>query len=319
MTGASMYQRKLLSQLVSRLKEPRRFIQVLAGPRQVGKTTLARQAMEAVGLSSHYGAADEPSLRDRLWIEQQWELGRLQAEKGEALLVLDEIQKVKGWSEAVKRLWDEDTRRGLSLKVVLLGSSHLLVQKGLTESLAGRFEILRVTHWSFDEIRDAFGWGVEQYVYFGGYPGAAGLVDDRDRWSRYIVDSLIETTLAHYLDLLAGAGLLAGLPKYHGACLKQRGSSPKLQVLNTALFSAQSHLSLEGARLDREYWGRSRGAARGVARLRCLRQVVSPEPGPSRGRTRDSAGGFPGNSRREMDGPHTQRIVREGERGPACI
>src|SRR3989337_1239401 len=119
MTGASMYQRKLLSQLVSRLKEPRRFIQVLAGPRQVGKTTLARQAMEAVGLSSHYGAADEPSLRDRLWIEQQWELGRLQAEKGEALLVLDEIQKVKGWSEAAKRLWDEDTRSGLSLKRAL--------------------------------------------------------------------------------------------------------------------------------------------------------------------------------------------------------
>jgi hypothetical protein len=300
-----MYQRKLLAPLVSRLKEPRRFIQVLAGPRQVGKTTLARQAMEAVGLSSHYGAADEPSLRDRLWIEQQWELGRLQAGEGEALLVLDEIQKVKGWSEAVKRLWDEDTRKGVALKVVLLGSSHLLVQKGLTESLAGRFEILRVTHWSFDEIRDAFGWGVEQYIYFGGYPGAVGLVGDRERWSRYIVDSLIETTLsqdillmtrvdkpsllrqlfhlgcaysgqvlsyqkmvgqlqdagntttlAHYLDLLAGAGLLAGLPKYHGARLMQRGSSPKLQVLNTALLCSQSHLSFEGARQDREYWGR---------------------------------------------------------------
>jgi predicted AAA+ superfamily ATPase len=290
---------------VSRLKEPRRFIQVLAGPRQVGKTTLARQAMETLGLSSHYGAADEPSLRDRLWIEQQWELGRLRAGKGEALLVLDEIQKVKGWSEAVKRLWDEDTRNGVALKVVLLGSSHLLVQKGLTESLTGRFEILRVPHWSFDEIRDAFGWGVEQYLYFGGYPGAAGLVGDRERWSRYIVDSLIETTLsqdillmtrvdkpsllrqlfhlgcaysgqvlsyqkmvgqlqeagntttlAHYLDLLAGAGLLAGLPKYYGARLRQRGSSPKLQVLNTALLGAQSHLSFEGARQDRDYWGR---------------------------------------------------------------
>ena len=300
-----MYQRKLLAPLLSRLKEPRRFIQVLAGPRQVGKTTLARQAMDAVGLPFHYGAADDPSLRDRLWIEQQWELGRLQAGKGEALLVLDEIQKVKGWSEAVKRLWDDDTRREISLKVVLLGSSHLLVQKGLTESLAGRFEILRVPHWSFDEVRDAFGWGVEQYVYFGGYPGAAGLVDDRERWSRYIVDSLIETTLsqdillmtrvdkpsllrqlfhlgcaysgqvlsyqkmvgqlqdagntttlAHYLDLLAGAGLLAGLPKYHGARLRQRGSSPKLQVLNMALLCAQSHLSFEGARQDREYWGR---------------------------------------------------------------
>jgi len=117
-------------------------LQVLAGPRQVGKTTLARQAMEAVRIRSQYASADEPTLQDRAWIEQQWDLGRLKAKDGEALLVLDEVQKVPGWSEVVKRLWDEDTTKGVSLKCVLLGSSPLLVQRGLTESLAGRFEVL---------------------------------------------------------------------------------------------------------------------------------------------------------------------------------
>jgi len=300
-----MYKRPLYQTLLSRLKEPRRFLQVLAGPRQVGKTTLARQAMEGVRTRSHYASADEPTLQDRAWIEQQWDLGRLKAKDGEALLVLDEVQKIPGWSEVVKRLWDEDTAKGVSLKCVLLGSSPLLVQRGLTESLAGRFEVLHVTHWSFAEMRDAFGWDVDRYVYFGGYPGAAVLIEDRQRWARYIVESLIETTLsrdillmtrvdkpallrrlfllgcdysgqilsyqkmlgqlqdagntttlAHYLELLAGAGMLKGVPKFSGKKVLQRGSSPKLQVLNTALVSSQSRLSFASAKKDRDYWGR---------------------------------------------------------------
>jgi predicted AAA+ superfamily ATPase len=159
--------------LLSRIREPRKFIQVLAGPRQVGKTTLARQVMEAGGFMSHYASADAPTLRDRTWIEQQWDLGRLRAGEGDALLVLDEIQKIGEWSEVVKRLWDEDTASGKPLQVAILGSAPLLVRSGLTESLAGRFEILPMTHWSFGEMREAFGWDVERYVYFGGYPGAA--------------------------------------------------------------------------------------------------------------------------------------------------
>ena len=300
-----MYKRPLFQTLQSRLKEPRRFLQVLAGPRQAGKTTLARQAMEGGRTRSHYVSADEPTLQDRAWIEQQWDLGRLKAKDGGALLVLDEVQKVPGWSEVVKRLWDEDTAKGVSLKCVLLGSSPLLVQRGLTESLAGRFEILHVTHWSFAEMRDAFGWDVDRYVYFGGYPGAAALIEDRQRWARYIVESLIETTLsrdillmtrvdkpallrrlfllgcdysgqilsyqkmlgqlqdagntttlAHYLELIAGAGMLKGVPKFSGKKVLQRGSSPKLQVLNTALVTSQSRLSYASARKDRDYWGR---------------------------------------------------------------
>jgi uncharacterized protein len=300
-----LFKRDAFQTLLSRLREPRRFIQVLAGPRQVGKTTLARQVMEAGGFLSHYASADAPTLRDRTWIEQQWDLGRLRAGEGDALLVLDEIQKIGEWSEVVKRLWDEDTASGKPLKAVILGSAPLLVRSGLTESLAGRFEVLSMTHWSFGEMREAFGWDLERYVYFGGYPGAAGLTGDRHRWSRYIVDSLIETTvsrdillmtridkpallrrlfqlacdysgqilsyqkmvgqlqdagntttLAHYLDLLAGAGMVAGIPKFSGRRVRQRASSPKLQVLNTALMTAQAPLSFEEARGNRDYWGR---------------------------------------------------------------
>jgi predicted AAA+ superfamily ATPase len=307
--GGIVYKRAVYHTLLKRLEEPRRFIQVLAGPRQVGKTTIARQVLEAVSIPAHFVTADEPTLRDRTWLTQQWEIARLKIneknKKQGAVLILDETQKVAGWSEIIKRLWDEDARLGLPLKVVLLGSSPLLVQKGLTESLAGRFELIPVTHWSYAEMRDAFGWDVEHYLVYGGYPGAAGLVDDHERWARYISDSIIETTvsrdillltrvdkpallrrlfqlccdysgqvlsyqkmlgqlhdagntttLSHYLDLLNGAGLIAGLAKFSGKHVKQRASSPKIQVLNTALMSAAAHLSFEGAQEDRDYWGR---------------------------------------------------------------
>ncbi|HVP76591.1 MAG TPA: ATP-binding protein [Thermodesulfobacteriota bacterium] len=304
-----MYKRAIFHVLLKRIQEPRRFIQVLAGPRQVGKTTLARQLMEAVSLPVHFATADEPTLRDRSWLGQQWEIARLKMNeknrKKGALLILDETQKLSDWSEIIKRHWDEDARSGLPLKVVLLGSSPLLVQRGLTESLAGRFEIIPVTHWSYAEMRDAFGWNLEQYILYGGYPGAAGLIDEHERWARYIIDSLIETTisrdillltrvdkpallrrlfqlccdysgqvlsyqkmlgqlhdagntttLAHYLDLLNGAGLISGLSKFFGKRVKQRSSSPKIQVLNTALISASSPLSFEAAQQDRDHWGR---------------------------------------------------------------
>jgi predicted AAA+ superfamily ATPase len=306
---SNSFKRNLYGVLLGRLREPRRFMQVLSGPRQVGKTTLARQIVAELSIPVHYVSADEPTLRDRTWLHQQWDIARTLTRQerrlGPALLVLDEVQKVQGWSEAVKRLWDEDTASGTPLLVLLTGSSPLLVQKGLTESLAGRFEILAVPHWSYAEMRAAFGWSVEQYVYFGGYPGAAALVADEDRWRRYILDSLVETTLArdilllsrvdkpallrrlfhlgcecsgqvlsyqkmlgqlqdagntvtlaHYLDLLHGAGMLAGLSKYAGHKVRQRGSSPKLQVLNTALMTALSPTAFTRIPTEPEHWGR---------------------------------------------------------------
>jgi hypothetical protein len=304
---APVFRRAACDVLLSRLREPRRFMQALSGPRQSGKTTVARQVMESLRVPSHYASADEPTVHDRAWIEAQWEIARREAGRGRrgGVFFLDEAHKVAGWSETVKRLWDEDTRAGLPLRVVLLGSAPLLLQRGLGESLGGRFETIPVPHWSYGEMREAFRWTVDRYVYFGGYPGAAPLVHDRERWARYIRDSLIETTLsrdvlllsrvdkpallrqlfhlactysgqvlsyqkmvgqlqdagntttlAHYLDLLRAAGLVAGLPKYSGAEVRQRGSSPKLQVLNTALASAVSPLSFEETRRDPELWGR---------------------------------------------------------------
>ncbi|WP_297904332.1 ATP-binding protein [Metallibacterium sp.] len=302
------YQRPQAAALAERLTEPRRFLQVVAGPRQVGKTTLVQAVVEDAGLAHRFASADEPTLRGHEWIAQQWDAARrLAADAGKAgaVLVLDEIQKIPGWSEAVKRLWDEDTRKRRPLRVVLLGSAPLLIAQGLTESLAGRFELLHLPHWSYAEMRDAFGWSLDQYLFYGGYPGAAPLIRQPQRWARYIVDALIETsiardvlllsrvdkpallrrlfelacrysgqilsytkmlgqlqdagnatTLAHYLDLLAGAGMVCGLQKYAGDAARQRGSSPKLQVFNTALLTATSGLSLAEARADPEFWGR---------------------------------------------------------------
>lgn len=202
-----MFLRPISQVLLDRLNEPRRFIQALIGPRQTGKTTIARQILSKIGTPSHYASADEPILRDRIWIEQQWEIARTKLKSEtpraqQAILVLDEIQKVSGWSETVKRLWDEDSAEGRQLQVVILGSSQLLMQQGLTESLAGRFEIIPVTHWSFREMRDAFGWDVDRYIFYGGYPGAASLIEDQERWRRYIIDSLIETTVSRDLLLM---------------------------------------------------------------------------------------------------------------------
>jgi predicted AAA+ superfamily ATPase len=308
------YRRQVLDKLIRRMAEPRRFLQVLAGARQVGKTTLARQMMVAFGENSTYATADGASSEDGVWIEQQWEAARFRCqETGSWLLVLDEVQKIANWSETVKRLWDNDSVANLDLRVVLLGSSPLLVQQGLSESLAGRFEILRVGHWSFQEMHDAFGLNVDQFLYFGGYPGAASLIGDEERWRSYLLDSLIETTLsrdillmnrvdkpallrqlfrlgcaysaqilsyqkmlgqlqdagntttlAHYLDLLAGAGMLCGLPKFSGEVVRQRGSSPKFQVLNNALMTAQSAISFTEARRDPERWGRIAESAIGA-------------------------------------------------------
>lgn len=193
------YARALVAILAARLREPRRHIQVVLGPRQTGKTTLVLQALERVPLGSRYGSADEVGGRDREWIAAEWDAARALASKpgaGDAVLVLDEVQKVTGWSETVKRLWDEDTRGGLPLRVVLPGSSPLLVGRGLTESLAGRFETIRVPHWSLAEMAEAFGFGLDELVYFGGYPGAAALVEDEPRWRRYVLDSLVETVVA---------------------------------------------------------------------------------------------------------------------------
>jgi predicted AAA+ superfamily ATPase len=198
-----VFKRDQFDVLKTRLEERRRFIQVLAGPRQSGKSTLARQVADSLDAPVMFVSADDPEARGRAWLELQWGIARIQAReagKNGSVLIVDEIQKISTWSEQIKRLWDEDSASKLSLKVVVLGSAPLLIQKGLTESLTGRFEVVRLTHWSFSEMKSAFGWNLDQYVFFGGYPGAADLIQDEERWKRYILDSMIETTLSR--DLL---------------------------------------------------------------------------------------------------------------------
>jgi hypothetical protein len=280
---------------------------------------MARQAIKKISAPAHLASADEVGLRDPAWIAAHWDLGRLLAKQGRqgAILVLDEVQKVPGWSETVKRLWDEDSQAGTPLRVLILGSSPLRMQAGLSESLAGRFEILDATHWSYPEMRDAFGWDLDRYLFFGGYPGSVPLTKDRARWARYITESLVETTisrdiflmtrvdkpallrqlfqlscaysgqvlsfqkmlgqlqdagntvtLAHYLELLTGAGLVAGLQKYSGSQVRQRGSSPKLIAMNNALITAQLDIDLAKARRDPALWGRLVESAVGAHLLR---------------------------------------------------
>lgn len=318
--------RNNLDSLCARMQEPRRFLQVVAGPRQVGKTTMVRQALAALGqqpgkaIAQHSVSADNPGLVGASWLRSQWETARsLAAQAGSCVLVLDEVQKLPNWTEEVKRLWDEDTRAGRDVRAVVLGSAPLLIARGLTESMAGRFEMTRLGHWKYREMQEAFGFTLDQFIYYGGYPGAASLIDDPARWAAYVRDALIETTiskdvllmspvqkpallrrvfdlacrysgqelsyqkmlgqlsdagntttLAHYLQLLEGAGMVCGLQKYSGQAVRQRGSSPKLQVFNTALMGAiatTEGFGFERLRATPELWGRITESAVGAELL----------------------------------------------------
>jgi predicted AAA+ superfamily ATPase len=191
-----MFTRVLVSQLIERLNEPRKFIQIVVGPRQTGKTTAVVQALEQLRTKQRFVSADDPNLVSAEWLHNEWEQARSLAKDGEAILVIDEIQKVAKWSSVVKMLWDEDTRQRVSLKVILTGSSSLLLQKGLAESLMGRFEILYSPHWSYAECKEAFGYSLDDFLFFGGYPGASTLIKNENRWARYMGMSIVEPTIS---------------------------------------------------------------------------------------------------------------------------
>jgi predicted AAA+ superfamily ATPase len=181
-------------------------MQVLAGPRQVGKTTLVLQLLEEPGIQGFYVAADDISGIGFAWIEMQWETARQRmklAGMDSYVLIIDEIQKIPNWSETVKRLWDSDSRENIPLHVILLGSSRLLLQTGMTESLAGRYETMYISHWSLAEMREAFGWSADQYAWYGGFPGAASLISDEFRWKNYVSNSLAETSISRDILMMS--------------------------------------------------------------------------------------------------------------------
>jgi predicted AAA+ superfamily ATPase len=197
--------RDFLALLKKRVEENRRFIQVIAGPRQIGKTTTVRQLLKEITMPFISITADNVASTDTSWINQQWEAARQKmknANSSELLLVLDEIQKISNWSEAIKKNWDDDTSKKINIKLLLLGSSRLMLHQGLTESLAGRFELMQMTHWSFLEMQEAFDISEDEYAWFGAYPGAAPLINDEQRWKDYIINSIIEPSISKDILML---------------------------------------------------------------------------------------------------------------------
>ncbi len=286
-------------------------IHAIIGPRQVGKSTAAEQIAQTLNWPFHYSSADSPRPLTPEWIEAQWNTANLIARKsGQCLLILDEAQKIHGWSEVIKSLWDGQKKSGQKkrkeiVKPLILGSSALLLEQGLTESLAGRFLLHYFPHWSFTECQKAFDWSLDEWIYFGGYPGAAVFRSEEAIWKRYISDSLVDpaisrdvlqravvhkpallralfgivctypaqvvsynkmlgqlqdsgntTTLAHYLDLLNGGYLVAGIQKFAKGQRRKRASSPKLIAWNNALVSSSLTYDFESARKNTTLWGR---------------------------------------------------------------
>lgn len=189
-----MFKRPQFYELKSRLSEPKDKIQTVSGPRQVGKSTMVKQVLQEIDIPYLSVSADNVPKTDTFWISEMWATARARmkaANAPEFLLVIDEVHKLDNWSEAVKKEWDDDMRNDINMKVVILGSSRLLLKDGLTESLAGRYELIRMPHWSYNEMREAFAMDLDQYIYFGGYPGGAKYINDERRWRRYIKDSII--------------------------------------------------------------------------------------------------------------------------------
>ena len=193
-----MYKRSEYQVIKRRLEERRRFIQVVMGARQIGKSTVVKQVLKDIDIPYQFFSADNVPATNSAWISNCWAAVRSlkESKKLESIiLVIDEIQKISNWSEVVKKEWDDDTFYDRDIKVLLLGSSRVLLEKGLSESLAGRFEEIRMGHWSYQEMRECFGYSLDQYIFYGGYPGAAVLVDDYDRFQQYIQSSIIEATI----------------------------------------------------------------------------------------------------------------------------
>lgn len=193
-----MYKRTEYQVIKRRLEEPRKFIQVVMGARQIGKSTVVKQVLSDIDLPYQFFSADNVPASNSAWVSNCWAAVRsLKESKGweSVILVIDEIQKITNWSEAIKKEWDDDTFHDRNIKVLLLGSSRVLLEKGLSESLAGRFEEIRMSHWGYKEMRECFGYTLDQYLFYGGYPGAATLIDDEDRFQQYIQSSIIDATI----------------------------------------------------------------------------------------------------------------------------
>ncbi len=172
------------------IKSPN-FIQIIIGPRQVGKTTSILDYLKRKHHNNyHFHSADTLS-GNISWVSQIWH----QARNEKKLLVIDEVQKIENWAEIIKKLWDEEQREKKPIRCVLLGSSSLDLQVGLSESLTGRFQLNFAYQWSFAESKEGYGLNFEEYLKFGGYPASYQLRDDPIQWRSYIRHSILDTVI----------------------------------------------------------------------------------------------------------------------------
>ncbi len=192
--------------LLNRLKEPAPGrIQLLTGPRQVGKTTLLLDIAAQIGNSAIYVAGDDPDAALPGFWERHWGEAEARAKQGMAVLLLDEIHRLSDWAARLKGHWDRARRRHIPIHVVATGSSALHVATGSKESLAGRFERLTLSHWPAAALAETFHLSpddaAQDLVRFGSYPGAVEFQRDLERWRAYVRDAIIEPAIGR--DVLA--------------------------------------------------------------------------------------------------------------------
>jgi predicted AAA+ superfamily ATPase len=191
---AQNVQSSFIFDLRQNLESSRDYIQVVLGPRQVGKTTGILGYLRKTPQPHLYFTADDVLAPTESWIEEKWQEAVIK--NPNCLLVIDEIQKVPTWSSTVKKLWDRQKRsKSTRIQLVLLGSSSLEIHQGLNESLTGRFQMIRAHHWDFERSRKLVGMDVEQFIRCGGYPGSYGLLTKPQKWESYIQDSIVETVI----------------------------------------------------------------------------------------------------------------------------
>jgi uncharacterized protein len=233
------------SELLSRrLAEPAPGrIQLLAGPRQVGKTTLLLQAAERHGKAAIYAAADGPEAAlpgfwERLWIRAE----ETAASHGRAVVLLDEAHRLPDWAGHLKAEWDRLRRKKLTVHVVASGSSALRLAAGSRESLAGRFERITLTHWSASSLAEVFGLppaeAAQALVSMGAYPGAFEFRHDLARWRAYVRDSILEPAIGRDILALAAVRRPALLRQVFGVCASAPAQIVSLQKIQGQLQDA---------------------------------------------------------------------------------
>lgn len=227
--------------LLQRLAEPAPSrIQLLAGPRQVGKTTLLLELAEKLGSVAIYVAADGPEASLPGFWERLWARAESCAKAdGRAVVLLDEAHVLHDWATRLKGEWDRLRRRRLAVQIVATGSSALHLGLGSRESLAGRFERIVLSHWSAASLVDVFhvdpGDAAEMLVRMGAYPGAFAYRDDLDRWAAYVRDAILEPAIGRDLLALAPVRKPALLRQVFAVCASSPAQIVSLQKIQGQL------------------------------------------------------------------------------------